>query len=723
MKIVLLKCTSIVAALLFLFFAPTQAQVKIGSAGNPNSNAVLELDGGTNKGLLLPRLSNTQITALATAPDGMIVYNTTDGFLYLRKTALWQKVTDATNTGGGVFSLPYTGAVTTSLPAFTISSTGVNSAIYGSSNEGIGIRGLSGTGQGGYFSSTSGAALVTAGGNVGIGTTFPDFPLDVDGRIRIQSNGELNSAGIWYDKMYTAGLSSFVGTMNDSSFGIYGGGDWKFTFDHINNRLGINQSNPKAPLSFSNGTGNKVDIYYSSENSRYGIGLQNALMQLYTGLATDDIAFGYGSSTAFTERMRIKGNGNVGIGTTNPTLGGLVVDKKAGAVNAIFGSNTTGVAIETDYPGIGLNTYYNNGRKIMNTGYGGLMGLDPTTGAFNFYNTAASVTGQGGAATLNARLTILANGDVGVGIAPTEKFEINTSTAQIGWKHSWAGGSLVSVAPSRLTPAAIRSNSAAVQLTTNTNVGLYIKTDGTIGAGTNTPTRQLDVNGRMRIRGAGANLLGSAGIFFDGTAGPDRAFFGIESNDKIGISGEGSGWSMSMNVNTGNGNFYNSVAIGTTAAPNSKLQVAGSVSMPYKRIDNANYTITDDDYTVKVFLSNGTGINTTVTLPGAAGRTGRIYVISANIPEVQVNPFDLTESKVTILDANGNNVIDGNNLTLSSPPKNYLANFSSRDVFSNISLNRIFKIKQTCITVQSDGTYWQIIANDFVAFRIDDFYD
>jgi hypothetical protein len=86
------KSAVLISAILFLGIATVNAQVKIGSTGSPNSNAVLELDGGTNKGLLLPRLSNTQLTALTTAPDGLIVYNTTDGFYIYVKRQLGKKL-------------------------------------------------------------------------------------------------------------------------------------------------------------------------------------------------------------------------------------------------------------------------------------------------------------------------------------------------------------------------------------------------------------------------------------------------------------------------------------------------------------------------------------------------------------------------------------------------------------------------------------------------------
>lgn len=69
------------------------AQVKIGN--NPtviNINSLLELE-STSKGLLLPRLNNSQITGMVNPPKGMLVFNTTDSSLYIRRDASWVIVT------------------------------------------------------------------------------------------------------------------------------------------------------------------------------------------------------------------------------------------------------------------------------------------------------------------------------------------------------------------------------------------------------------------------------------------------------------------------------------------------------------------------------------------------------------------------------------------------------------------------------------------------------
>ncbi|MCC5835208.1 MAG: tail fiber domain-containing protein [Opitutales bacterium] len=82
--------------------------------------------------------------------------------------------------------------------------------------------------------------------------------------------------------------------------------------------VGIGQSNPGVPLNFANGAGNKISLHGNSGN-HYGLGIQSALLQIYTSGSGADVAFGYGSSTSMTETMRIKGTGNVGIGTSAPS--------------------------------------------------------------------------------------------------------------------------------------------------------------------------------------------------------------------------------------------------------------------------------------------------------------------------------------------------------------------------------------------------------------------
>jgi hypothetical protein len=283
-----------------------------------------------------------------------------------------------------------------------------------------------------------------------------------------------------------AGAVVFDNTLNQLS--IYNGSAWvatggssfalpfSGTSNASNNLLYIENTAPISNFSTiygkTNSSATTAGIYglaasTASTNNTAGVRGQNNSANSFgygvEGIHTGGGAGGYFSSS--NGAAIITGIGNVGIGTTTPTLGGLVVNRKVGAINAIFGSNTTGVAIETDYPGIGLNTYYNNGRKMINTGFGALMGLNPNTGTISVYNTATSITGQGTAAPLNERLTILANGNVGIDAPnPSSKLEVignnNTQTGYFG--QSGSGNAVTAAAGSAATAISAFSTSATM---------------------------------------------------------------------------------------------------------------------------------------------------------------------------------------------------------------------------------------------------------------------
>jgi hypothetical protein len=137
--------------------------------------------------------------------------------------------------------------------------------------------------------------------------------------------------------------------------------------------IGIGTTTPNFPLSMSNTLGDKIALYGAS-GAHFGFGIQNNQFQIHTDTNAADVVFGYGTSAAMTETMRIKGNGNVGIGIASPVAkldvngnayvrGQINLDGSIGMGNglAIWGTNSAGVAEQAFWPRSSDGTYLNYG--------------------------------------------------------------------------------------------------------------------------------------------------------------------------------------------------------------------------------------------------------------------------------------------------------------------------------------------------------------------------
>ena len=120
--------------------------------------------------------------------------------------------------------------------------------------------------------------------------------------------------------------------------------------------------------------------------------------------------------------------GNVGIGNNNPVHGKLEVSSFVGNVAGMFGNGTnSGISLNGGFPEVGFNYYFNGSNKAIAPGYAGVMGLNPLNGDLyigNFNNNQAPTpfTDIPGYAD---RMILKQNGNLGIGLSPTEKLDVS----------------------------------------------------------------------------------------------------------------------------------------------------------------------------------------------------------------------------------------------------------------------------------------------------------
>lgn len=372
-------------------------------------------------------------------------------------------------------------------------------------------------------------AYIDSSGNVGIGVTNPNSPLEINGRVSIRNANELyfgqstSNVGSWTTRMYADGSTHYFNA-NQFIFNNSGYGYDEFIRIKSDGNVGIGTTNPGTKLQvngsgasnvpvfkivgsgsdtfnwasssvFANLTGNENVIHLfgkaeSGYNSAY-VGYRH----VSDGSSSNMLTFGlYGSDNL----VNILGNGYVGIGTTAPSYA-LQVQGTAYINSTLYVNGATTIedtfTVKTqdgsytvaaiDYSGGagGRIKVYTDG--VLRTQIGSYYGDD------TFFNVGYGGNVGIGLTNPSARLDVRSYASSGATNAPTFRafaydtdsfFEVNNN-----------GNNSANI-------TLYRSDSATMFSIDGHSGTTYFA--GDVGIGTTNPAVTLDVNGSVNVKGS-----------------------------------------------------------------------------------------------------------------------------------------------------------------------------------------------------------------------------
>jgi hypothetical protein len=443
------------------------------------------------------------------------------------------------------------------------------------------------------------ARMVLKDGNVGIGTTNPGSY-----RLKVEGGLSVNTLSVGAEATSTsAAYFNGQGYRNDNDHGLLG--HIKFDNQNGGNTAGkievyAGGSTTSGTMRFHTSGSEKMRI---TANGDVGIGTTNPASALHVDSSGDGPIFDSGGTgntnhallvrdSANNQLLRVNNDGNVGIGTTNPSQGKLVTTGYGGHSNtrsfvAIAHNNNVESYFRIARMGSGDSTSISLANNY-NRDVPAYQADDNTAGisdiTFRDDGSLSFSTGAVGTTEPVEKMRIEASGNVGIGVTnPSQKLEVSghlfVNNGQGIFKRNSTSGPFYAEQEGSGPAGAFLGGNVGIG-TTNPLCPLHVsgstkKLYATIGDSTNnsfnSPTVVMRLCGDSLSTGAGPGLAFNAGV-------ECAQLFGIREDGGAG----GALFIKTLSTSTGQmvENFRikqdGKVGIGTSS-PSQRLHVAGNI--------------------------------------------------------------------------------------------------------------------------------------------------